>query len=182
MVYCCFNRAEKVSPEIFATWCSILQEVPGSVLWLSVKPAAEHNLRRKMSASGLAPERLIVAPYLKPVERFIAAMGCADLFLDTPGFNAGAIGVLALNAGLPLLTLGGERFTARMGASLCHGTGLEELVMPDLESYQERAIELGHDRAALARFRSRLCTNPAELPLFEQRRWMRDLVEVLQNR
>lgn len=182
VVYCCFNRAEKISPAIVATWCSILEEVPGSVLWLSVKPAAEQNLRQRLAASGLAPERLLVAPYLKPVEHFIAAMNCADLFLDTPGFNAGAIGVLALNAGLPLLTLAGERFTARMGASLCHATGLEELVMPDLENYQERAIELGHDRAALARFRSRLGTNPAELPLFNQRRWVRDLVEVLQNR
>lgn len=182
VVYCCFNRAEKISPEIVAVWLRVLQEVPGSVLWLALKPEAEQRLRQRLQAAGLAPERLIMAPYLKPVERFIAAMGCADLFLDTPGFNAGAIGVLALNAGLPLLTLAGERFTARMGASLCHATGLKELVMADLESYQQRAIEVGHDRAALARLRSRLHQNPKALPLFQQQRWVRELMNLLQNR
>ena len=114
------------------------------------------------------------------MERFIAAMNCADLFLDTPGFNAGAIGVLALNAGLPLLTLAGGG-TAD-GGGLCNATGLQELVVTDLKSYKQRAIELQHDRAALARFRSCLYTNAAELPLFNQHRWVRDLVYRLQNR
>ena len=45
MVYCC-QSGRKINPEIFAVWCSILQEVPGSVLWLSLKPAAERNRQR----------------------------------------------------------------------------------------------------------------------------------------
>ena len=152
------------------------------MLWLSLKPLALRRLRQLAAAHGIAEERLIAAPYIQPVERFIAAMGCADLFLDTSEFNAGAIGVLALNAGLPLLTLAGERFTARMGASLCRATGLEALVMPDLQAYQRRAIELGRDSAALEALKHQLRLAPQELPLFQQRRWVRDLVQVLEAR
>ena len=181
VVYCCFNRAEKIAPEIFSVWISVLQAVPNSVLWLLLKPEAERHLRLRWQASGLAQQRLIVASHTAPIERFIAAMACADLFIDTTGFNAGAIGVLALNAGLPLLTLAGERFTARMGASLCHATGLDELVAADLHTYQQRAIELGSDRSALEALRRRLAVDPEALPLFQQRRWVSDLIELLKK-
>lgn len=182
LVLACFNRADKITAPLFAAWLEILQELPHSVLWLSLKPPALQRLRQRAAAKGIAEERLIAAPYLQPVERFIAAMACADLFLDTAEFNAGAIGVLALNAGLPLLTLAGERFTARMGASLCRATGLGTLVMPDLQAYQRRVIELGRDSAALEALKHQLRLAPQELPLFQQRRWVRDLVQVLEAR
>jgi len=182
LVLACFNRADKITATLFAAWLEILRELPESVLWLSLKPAALQRLRQRAAARGVGEERLIAAPYLKPVDHFIAAMACADLFLDTAEFNAGAIGVLALNAGLPLLTLAGERFTARMGASLCRATGLDTLVMPDLQAYQQRAIELGRDVAALEALKKQLRLAPQELPLFQQRRWVCDLVQVLEAR
>ncbi|WP_432740267.1 tetratricopeptide repeat protein [Methylobacter sp. G7] len=33
-VFCCFNGTYKITPEVFALWLRILQQVPGSVLWL----------------------------------------------------------------------------------------------------------------------------------------------------
>lgn len=152
------------------------------VLWLSMKPAPLHQLRQHAQASGINPRRLIAAPYFQPIERFIAAMACADLFLDTVGFGAGAIGVLALNAGLPLLTLPADSFVSRMGASLCHSTGLDSLVAPDLAAYQERALELCQRPSALQLLRDQLCQAPQDLPLFQQRRWVHDLVHLLESR
>ena len=33
-VFACFNQAWKFTPEVFDLWCSLLLDVPGSVLWL----------------------------------------------------------------------------------------------------------------------------------------------------
>ena len=176
-VYCCFNRAEKITEEIFDCWLNILLAVSNSVLWMSLKPAAHRHLQARAVARGVDPNRLIVAAYQKPVERFISAMSCADLFLDTPEYNAGAIGVLALNAGLPLLTLPGQRFSSRMRASLCYSTGLSQMVMADLKAYEYRAIELAGSPHEIEKLKSHLQCQPENLPLFQQRRWVNDLVE-----
>ena len=103
-------------------------------------------------------------------------MACADLFLDTAGFNAGAIGVLALNAGLPLLTLAGDRFCARMGASLCNAVDQPQLITTTPEAYQQKAIELATTPGAIDQLRAQLNSDPQGLPLFHQRRWVSSLV------
>lgn len=181
-LFCCFNRSDKITPAIVNTWLVILREVQGSWLWLALKPEALNRLRELAEHEGVDPNRLLIAPYQRPVERFIGAMACADLFLDTPEFNAGAIGALALNAGLPLLTVAGERFTARMGASLCTAANLQELVMSDLNSYQQRAIELGNDPSSLQRIKHKLNENLKDLPLFQQQQWVNTLCTLLRSK
>ena len=175
-VFCCFNRSDKINASTFSSWMTILQEVPGSLLWLAAKPEAMERLKAQAQASGIDPDRLIAAPYQKPVERFIAAMACADVFLDTAGFNAGAIGVLALNAGLPLLTISGDRFCSRMGASLCQAVHQQELITTNQRDYQHKAIELATTPGAIDRVKSQLRNQPKALPLFQQQQWVNELM------
>ena len=164
---------------INASVVGILLAVPGSLLWLAVKPEALQRLRAQAQECGIDPHRLVAAPYQKPVERFIAAMCCADLFLDTAGFNAGAIGVLALNVGLPLLTIAGDRFCSRMGASLCKAVHQPQLITTTPDAYEQKAIELASTPGAIAQLRAQLHSNPQGLPLFQQRRWVNSLVAAL---
>jgi len=181
-LFCCFNRAEKITPTIAKTWMAILREVHGSWLWLALKPDALKRFQHFAQQQGVAPERLLIAPYQQPIERFIAAMACADLFLDTPDFNAGAIGALAINAALPVLTCAGEAFSARMGASICKAATLDALVMQDLTSYQNRAIELGHDHDRLQQLKQKLSATPNALPLFQQKNWVDNLCKMLRDK
>ena len=178
-VFCCFNRGDKITASTFSSWMAILEAVPGSLLWLAVKPKALQSLQAQAQERGIDPHRLVAAPYQKPVQRFIAAMACADLFLDTAGFNAGAIGVLALNSGLPLLTLAGDRFCARMGASLCNAVHQPQLITTTPEAYQQKAIELATTPGATDQLKEELRKNPQQLPLFQQRRWVSSLVAAL---
>ncbi len=181
-LFCCFNRAEKITPTIAKTWMAILRAVPGSWLWLALKPDALNRFKHFAQQQGVAPERILIASYQQPVERFIAAMACADLFLDTPEFNAGAIGALAINAALPVLTCAGEAFSARMGASICKAATLDELVMQDLMRYQNRAIELGRDCDRLQQLKQKLSAEASSLPLFQQRNWADNLCKLLRNK
>ena len=178
-IFCCFNRAEKITPAIAEIWMEILREVPSSWLWLALNPAALDRLKQLATQKGVTPDRLLPAPYQRPVERFIGAMACADLFLDTPDFNAGAVGALALNAGLPLLTCAGQTFKARMGASLCNAANIQELVTSDLISYKQRAIELGQNPENLQQIKNKLKHKAIDLPLFQQQQWVYNLCNLI---
>jgi predicted O-linked N-acetylglucosamine transferase (SPINDLY family) len=155
-VFACFSHHYKITPEVFAAWLRILAAVPDSVLWLIDDGAASRaNLQARWRAAGLAPERLVFAPRVDP-DRYRARMALADLFLDTTPYNAGTIASDALRMGLPLLTLAGRAFCARMAASLLTAIGLPELIAADLAGYEAMAIRLARHPAELGALRGRL--------------------------
>jgi protein O-GlcNAc transferase len=110
-----------------------------------------------------------------PYPEHLARLRLADLFLDTLPFNAGATASDALSAGVPVLTCAGEAFAARMAGSLLHALGLPELITHDTSSYEQRAIELAGDHAALNALRARLAIHRGTHPLFQAERYCRHL-------
>ncbi|MEA3642348.1 MAG: tetratricopeptide repeat protein [Lamprobacter sp.] len=176
LVYCCFNSLYKLEPEVFALWMTILAQVPGSVLWLIDGGANGSNqrLRQTAAAAGIDPERLIFAAKCAHAD-YLARYRLADLFLDTLAYNAGATGVGALAMGLPLLTCPGTHYATRMGASLCHGIGLPELIAASPEAYVEQAVALGLDAERLAQLKARLQDKLASAPLFQPQAFVASL-------
>ena len=167
-VYCCLSNPLKIEPTIFGAWMRILQGVPGSVLWLfAEKDLARDNLRREASKAGIDAGRLRFAGRL-PRERFCAAAGRADLFLDTRHFGAHTTAMDVLWGGLPLLACPGETMASRLAASLLEAARLPELVAPDLEAYVATAIRLGGDRDALAALRARVRAARTGAPIFDR--------------
>ena len=181
VVYACFNRPEKITPAVFGSWLEILRQVPGSVLWIiNDEPRVEEGLRSRLTAAGLDPQRLVFSPKVES-GAFGQACALADLLLDTSPYGSGATAVTALGAGLPLLTCPGDSFVPRMGACLCAATGLDELICPTPEAYQERAIALGHEPAELQRLRRHLLDRHDELPLFDTAAWVGHLENLLER-
>jgi predicted O-linked N-acetylglucosamine transferase (SPINDLY family) len=181
VVYACFNRPEKITPAVFDGWLEMLRQVPGSVLWVvDDHPLVEQRLRARLAAAGLEPARLVVSPKVDSAA-FAHYCSLADLLLDTSPYGSGATAVTALAAGLPLLTCPGHTFASRMGASLCAATGLQELICPTPEAYQERAIALGRQPAELERLRCQLRERHSELPLFDTAAWVGHLESLLER-
>jgi predicted O-linked N-acetylglucosamine transferase (SPINDLY family) len=174
-VFCCFNNSYKILPEMFARWMRILSGVPGSVLWLIEENAvAAENLRKNASTHGVDSARLIFAPRL-PLARHLARHRLADLFLDTLPYNAHTTASDALWAGLPVLTCRGTAFAGRVAASLLEAVGLPELITETPEQYEARALDLARSPDKLARLRRELSTKRPVMPLFDTRRFTRDL-------
>jgi predicted O-linked N-acetylglucosamine transferase (SPINDLY family) len=175
-VFCAFNNRYKIEPGLFSAWMRILQQIPGSVLWLSPGgKVAEGNLRREAQARGVAPERLIFAQHVPGKPEHLVRHRAADLFLDTLYYNAHTTAVDALWAGLPVLTCCGETFAARVGASVLKSIGLAELITNNLDDYERRAIELAKNPTELAGLRERLRANRTSWPLFDTPRFVRNL-------
>ncbi|QNM96198.1 O-linked N-acetylglucosamine transferase family protein [Chitinimonas koreensis] len=180
-VFCCFNAHYKLDPATFAVWLEILAAVPGSVLWLiEGYPEARQNLRREAAARGIDPARLVFAGKLMKPEH-LARHVHADLFLDTRWYGAHTTASDALWAGVPVLSVAGETFASRVGASLLHAIGLPELVMADWRAYRDEAIALAQSPARLAALKAKLVANRTTTPLFDTAGFVRDL-EALYDR
>jgi predicted O-linked N-acetylglucosamine transferase (SPINDLY family) len=172
-VFCAFNNAYKLRPDVFDVWMRLLAAVPGSVLWLQQNNAAmERRLRGYANARGVDPGRLVFAPKA-PLGEHLARHRCADLFLDTLPCNAHTTASDALRMGLPIVTCLGSTFAGRVAASLLHAAGLPELVTHTLEDYETLALKLARDPQMLAGLRARLEGNKATHPLFDSARTCR---------
>lgn len=167
-VFCAFNNLEKINLEIFQSWMRILAAVESSVLWLSVPNGggAAHNLRAAAKAQRVAEDRLIFAERLPDKAEHLARHKIAGLFLDTSTLNASTTALDALWAGLPLLTIKGDRFSNRIAASFLKAVGLDDMVCASLSAYETRAIQLAKDTDALQTIRARLSANRDTYPLF----------------
>ncbi|MEH2179006.1 TIGR03032 family protein [Nostoc sp.] len=174
-VFCCFNNNYKIEPQIFDIWMRILAAVPGSVLWLLVRfPAAEDNLKKEAQARGINSERLIFAQY-HPKAEHLARHQLADLFLDTLYYNSHTTASDALWAGLPIITCLGKTFASRVAASLLTAVGLPDLIIKNLEQYEQLAIHLGHSPSALQELKQKLAQNRTTYPLFDTPRFTHNL-------
>ncbi|MCX7084558.1 MAG: tetratricopeptide repeat protein [Methylococcales bacterium] len=180
MVYCCFNGIYKINPAVFIVWMRILKEVPESVMWLSTGKHAviKQRLQQYALELGVNPDRLIFADNV-PHAEYLARYRLADVFMDTFPYNAGATAVGALAAGLPVLTLSGERYVSRMGACVCNAVGLPELQCESLADYEQRAIELGKDPKKRAALKAKLAQALPNAPLFKPQAFIKQLEHTL---
>jgi protein O-GlcNAc transferase len=132
------------------------------------------NLRREAKDRGIAPERLVFAPYV-PAAQHLARLALADLFLDSRPYNAHTTASDALWAGLPLITCRGTAFPGRVATSLLLAAGLPELVTETPEAYHALAVKLAREPVLLASYRERLAQNRATCALFDTDRFRRNL-------
>ncbi len=175
-VFCCFNNAYKITPDIFDSWMRILMRTEQSVMWLSQdNSAAAGNLLKEASRCGIDPRRLIFANRMPSLPEHVARLRSADLFLDTFPYNAHATALDALWAGLPVLTRAGQGFASRVAASLLHTIDLPELVTDSISQYEDLAAALAADHIRLAQIRSRLSQNRLTSVLFDTERYTRNL-------
>ena len=175
-VFCCFNHSYKITREIFDVWIRLLGATPDSVLWLNqLDPAAQNNLKEHAQAKGIDPARIVYAPFVGDDSEHLARLRAADLFLDTPGYNAHATASDALWVGLPVLTVKGSTFPARVGESLLRAIGMEELIARDLDNYEQSALSLAQDRDRLTAMRRKLQENARTKPLFDTSGFTRHL-------
>jgi predicted O-linked N-acetylglucosamine transferase (SPINDLY family) len=178
MVYCCLNGMQKVTPLTFQRWMLILRHVPDSVLWL-LEGSPETNVRIKQLTAqhGVTPERVIFAARMDNPAH-LARYPLADLFLDTLPYGSHTSASDALWMGVPVLTLPGRSFAARVCGSLVRAAGLGELVCARPVDYVSRAIELGRSPQRLAELKERLVAGRDTCLLFDTAQLVRRLEDL----
>jgi len=144
-----FNQLMKISPDIFAVWSGAMRRTRSVRLLLltgvtSVHvayPSAARNLRAELALQGLRGARLQHAGVMRKAQHLLRAAGC-HLGIDTLSYNSHTTGADSLWSGLPLLTLPGLAFSARVGASLVSSSGLPGMRVASLKAYEDSVAEL----------------------------------------
>jgi predicted O-linked N-acetylglucosamine transferase (SPINDLY family) len=166
-VFCCFNNAYKITPEVFDVWMNILRNVDKSILWLlEDNSRTSTNLRQEAELRNVASERLIFAPRI-PHKEHLARHTHADLFLDTFPCNAHTTASDALWTSLPILTCSGRTFPSKVTHSLLLAMNTPELVTYNLADYEKKAIELAQSKTEIANLKIKLNDNRLNTPLFD---------------
>ena len=145
----------------------ILRATSNSVLWL-LDYNAETNarLRAAAEARGVPAARLVFAQKIANPHH-LARYPLADLFLDTIPYGAHTTASDALWMGVPVLTLSGRSFAARVCGSLVRAAGAPELVCESAAHFVARAIQLAADRVSLGDIRRRLIAGRESCTLFD---------------
>jgi predicted O-linked N-acetylglucosamine transferase (SPINDLY family) len=181
VVFCSFNNPYKLLPAVFDAWMRLLLQVPGAVLWLAPSNAtAAANLRREASLRGVAAERIVFAPRVPPAEHR-ARHAHADVYLDTAPYNAGTAANDALFMGVPVVTCPGETMASRVAASQLRAIGLADLVAPDMQACEQRALALALDADERRSVKARLAQNRRTHPLFDMARFTEALETAFTN-
>ncbi len=175
-VFCCFNNAFKITPELFGVWMRILRSVDDSVLWLRRhNDRAAENLRREAERRGVSADRLVFAERVPTAADHLARHALADLFLDTLPYNAHTTASDALWAGLPVITCLGKAFPGRVAASVLKSAGLDEFVTTSVDEYESLAVALAHDRPRLEALKAKVAHNRGHSLLFDTDRFRRNI-------
>jgi protein O-GlcNAc transferase len=174
-VFCSFNNDYKIEPNLFDIWMAILKHVPESVLWLLIRaPEARRNLRLEAVRRNVDPQRLIFAePW--PKAKHLARLKLADLALDTITVNGHTTATDALISGVPFITVQGSHFASRVGSSILHAVGLDELVTYNLSDYENTATQLALDIHRIKALKEKLERNKSNYPLFNADRFVLNL-------
>jgi hypothetical protein len=86
----------------------------------------------------------------------LARYGVVDIVLDTFAYGAHTTASDALWMGVPVVTLQGRSFAARVCASLLRAAGLPDLICQTPEAFVAKAVSLGNAPAECAALRTRL--------------------------
>ncbi|MEO5362743.1 MAG: tetratricopeptide repeat protein [Magnetococcus sp. DMHC-8] len=154
-----YNNLPKLSAACLDLWARVLRAVPHSRLVLKASSLGDEGTRAlfrdHFAERQIAAERLELLP-ASPPDQYLEAFGRMDIALDPIPFNGGTTSCDTLWMGVPLVTLAGEGFMERMGASLLTTLGRPEWIAATADGYVEIAAALAAEVAGLAAIRSGL--------------------------
>ena len=163
---CCFNNSYKISRTEFSLWMEVLSERPNTQLWL-LDPGerGQQNLLSLLSGSPIDSDRIVFAKKTDHSSH-LARHTHADIFLDTFNYNAHTTATDALGMGVPVVTLAGQQFSARVGASILEAADLSELITDNIWSYKRKILQLIDDPGYLSTIQNQCGESVLGGPLF----------------
>ncbi len=180
----CFNNLSKMNDAVVGVWAQILNQLPGSKLFLKCPQLSESVVQAKtcerFAAHGIDAGRLILEHY-DTRAKYLATYHRIDIALDPFPYPGGTTTVEALWMGIPVLTLAGDKFLSRQGVGLLMNADLPDWVATDADDYIARAVGHATDLPKLTALRARLREQVLASPVFDAQRFAKHFEEALRG-
>lgn len=154
-----FNNWAKVSDHVIDVWARILTRVPSAELLVLAAggdtPGGREAVRAKFVARAIDPRRILVEG-IKPLDKFLATVACADIALDPFPYNGGTTTLHTLWMAVPVISMVTSHEIGRVSEGLLGVVGLADLCTHSPQHYEEAAVTLANDVARRTFLRSYL--------------------------
>ena len=156
-IFAAFTNVLKLSTRCLAIWRHVLEALPEAVLLFSpASPAQQSGYLRCTAAAGIDSARVafLDMPGTDPLSR--SRYKRAHAVLDTFPYGGGDTTLAALDMGVPVVTLLGERHSERVGASILTHLGLTDTIAKNAHEFVAIAVKLARDATFMAQTRQRI--------------------------
>jgi predicted O-linked N-acetylglucosamine transferase (SPINDLY family) len=174
-VFSCFSVSKKIQKKEFLIWMNLLLKRKNSVLWLrEPNELAKSNMLLEAQKNGVDSSRIIFA---KPINlrEHMSRQLCADLALDTFNVSSGTMAFIALQIGLPILTMPGRSYTSRSTSSILKSLGLNNLICSNIDDYEKKALDLSESREKTLSIRKQILESQKTSAYFNSQTYCKDL-------
>jgi len=180
------NNTGKLSAATLDAWAQILTLVPKSRLHLKTRrkdQAADGTARliAEFTSRGIASDRVTILEWTEGWLKHLPYYNGFDIGLDPFPYNGTTTTCESLLMGVPVLTLRGDRFISRVGATILHNAGLDDWITDDVGTYVARAVALASDVEALSRLRQTLRAQFVASPVCDAPRFARNFEAALRG-
>lgn len=171
-----FNANVKVNSEVIELWSKILNSISDSRLIMLTVPEGEAQqiVHAQFARHGITPDRVELVPRLTH-EEFLLLHRRVDIALDPFPYNGTTTSLHGLWMGVPFISLLGNTFAARVGASILENLGLSEFIAESPDAYIEIAIKNASDLNKLRALRTQLRERMQGSPLVDASRFTQNL-------
>jgi predicted O-linked N-acetylglucosamine transferase (SPINDLY family) len=170
-----FNTLAKINPGTATLWSRVLAAVPGSRLLLKAAGLGDAATRERcgamFAAAGVAPDALDLRPSLDAYRDHLDTYRAIDIALDPTPYTGATTTCEALWMGVPVVTLLGDRHSARVSASMLAHAGCPELVARTPDAFVAVAAGLAADLPRLQSMRVGMRERVARSSLCAARRF-----------
>jgi protein O-GlcNAc transferase len=167
-----------------ALWARVLRAIPGSRILVKTiqldDPDQRERLYGEFEALGIGRSRVDVEGQ-SPQKDLLARYGSVDIGLDPFPYSGGLTTLEALWMGVPVVTLGGDRFAARHSRAHQECVGVREGIASGPDDYVARARALAQDLDRLEALRAGLRDRVRQSPLCDGPRFAVDLEAALRG-
>jgi predicted O-linked N-acetylglucosamine transferase (SPINDLY family) len=162
-VYWCGQSLSKYLPQFDPVFLRIAREAGDCQFAFVEFPGAPHitdlfrtRLERAFAAFGLrAGDYCVFLPRLDP-NRFLAAMGQCDVFLDSIGWSGCNSTLESLAHDLPIVTMAGPLMRGRHTTAILKMMGVVETITATIDEYVSTAVRLAKDAPLRTALKTRI--------------------------
>lgn len=145
------NNLAKLTDKTLRLWSAVLARCQGSRLLVEAREldreAVRQPLLARMARAGIDPARVSCVP--TQTSRQYLTYNDIDIVLDTAPLTGGTTTCDALWMGVPVVSLAGQAYHARISAPFLHAVGLDALACGSEEEYVTAAASLAADASQL---------------------------------
>ncbi len=152
-----FNNITKVTKEVVACWCAIMQQIPESHILLKglvfTEQESQQAFFKLFANNGITTDRITLKRRTETIEEHLATYNEIDIALDPFPYNGTTTTCEALWMGAPVIALAGDIHCARVSSSILENCGLAELIARDKDEYISKAVALAQNQPRLESMR-----------------------------